>query len=241
MKRLFRALINSTDAVTRVQRLLSCLTLGEYLGVYSLCIPKFSYTQNKDCISNVLIGWLTGLYKLIHIKHTMAPSSYLGLPWWLGGKEPTCLCRRLWFDPRVGKIPWKRKWHSTPVFLPGKIHGQRGLVGYSPWGHKESDMTWWLNNSKAHTKLSVKMLTTQSCRTCGPTDYRPLGSAVQEYWSGLPFPSPGDLPTPRDCTQGSCIAGSTAGRFFTIWATKEAQSLSIIYDKEPGALRGEMI
>ena len=36
---------------------------------------------------------------------------------------------------------WRRKWHPTPVFLPGKSHGQRSLVGYSPWGHKESDTT----------------------------------------------------------------------------------------------------
>ena len=35
--------------------------------------------------------------------------------------------------------PWRRKWHPTPVFLPGKSHGQRSLAGYSPWGHKESD------------------------------------------------------------------------------------------------------
>ena len=41
----------------------------------------------------------------------------------------------------VGKISWRRKWHPTPVFLPGKPHGQRSLVGYSPWGHKESDTT----------------------------------------------------------------------------------------------------
>ena len=40
----------------------------------------------------------------------------------------------------VGKIPWRRKWHPTPVLLPGKSHGQRSLVGYSPWGRKESDM-----------------------------------------------------------------------------------------------------
>ena len=39
------------------------------------------------------------------------------------------------------KIPWRRKWQSTPVLLPGKSHGQRSLVGYRPWGHKESDMT----------------------------------------------------------------------------------------------------
>ena len=39
------------------------------------------------------------------------------------------------------KIPWRRKWQPTPVFLPGKSHGQRSLVGYSPWGCKESDTT----------------------------------------------------------------------------------------------------
>ena len=41
----------------------------------------------------------------------------------------------------IGKIPWRRRWQSTPVFLPGKFHGQRNLVSYSPWGHKESAMT----------------------------------------------------------------------------------------------------
>ena len=40
----------------------------------------------------------------------------------------------------IGKIPWKRKWHRTPAFLLEKSHGQRSLVGYSPWGHKQSDM-----------------------------------------------------------------------------------------------------
>ena len=41
----------------------------------------------------------------------------------------------------VKKIPWRREWLPTPVFLPGESHGQRSLVGYSPWGHKESDTT----------------------------------------------------------------------------------------------------
>ena len=41
----------------------------------------------------------------------------------------------------VGKIPWRREWQPTPVLLPGEFHGQRSLVGYSPWGCKESDMT----------------------------------------------------------------------------------------------------
>ena len=45
------------------------------------------------------------------------------------------------FDPWVRKIPWRRKWKPTPVFLPGESHGWRSLVGYSPWGRKELDTT----------------------------------------------------------------------------------------------------
>ena len=45
------------------------------------------------------------------------------------------------FSPWVGKISWRRKWQPTPVFLPGKFHGRRSLVGYSPWGRKESKTT----------------------------------------------------------------------------------------------------
>ena len=59
-------------------------------------------------------------------------------------KELACQCRRCkrcGFDPWVRKIPWTRKRQPTPVFLPGKSHGQRSLVGYSPWGCKESDTT----------------------------------------------------------------------------------------------------
>ena len=45
------------------------------------------------------------------------------------------------FDPWVKKIPWRRKWQPSPIFLSEKFHGQRSLVGYSPWGCKESEMT----------------------------------------------------------------------------------------------------
>ena len=49
--------------------------------------------------------------------------------------------KRCGFDPWVGKNPWRRAWQPTPVFLPRESHGQRSLVGYGPWGHKELDMT----------------------------------------------------------------------------------------------------
>ena len=45
------------------------------------------------------------------------------------------------FSARVGKMPWRRAWQPTPVFLPGESHAQRSLVGYSPWGRTESDAT----------------------------------------------------------------------------------------------------
>ena len=50
----------------------------------------------------------------------------------------------LGFNPWVGKIPWRRNWQPTPVFLPGESHGWRSMVGYSPRGHKELGMTEWL-------------------------------------------------------------------------------------------------
>ena len=65
-------------------------------------------------------------------------------PRWLSSKESACQCRRhrrCRFNPWVRKIPWRRKWQPTPVFLPGKFHRQRTLAGYSPWGLKVLDTT----------------------------------------------------------------------------------------------------
>ena len=75
------------------------------------------------------------------------------------GKEPTCQCRRRkrhGFNPWVRKIPWRRKWQPTPIYLPGKSHGQRSLVGYSPWGSKESDTTEWLSIDIIKKKNFIK-------------------------------------------------------------------------------------
>ena len=67
--------------------------------------------------------------------------STVGLPWQLRKQSIHLQCRRPGFDPWVGKIPWRRDWQPTPVFLPGEFHGQRSLVISSPWGRKELDMT----------------------------------------------------------------------------------------------------
>ena len=65
----------------------------------------------------------------------------IGLPGGSDGKAPCLQCRRPEFNPWVRKILWRRKWHPTPVLLPGKSHGWRSMVGYSLWGREESDTT----------------------------------------------------------------------------------------------------
>ena len=65
----------------------------------------------------------------------------LGLPWWLSGKESTCQCRRYGVQSLGQDDPLEEVRQPTPVFLPGKSHAQRSLVGYSPWDLKESDTT----------------------------------------------------------------------------------------------------
>ena len=65
-------------------------------------------------------------------------------------------CRRHGFDPWVRKLPWWRKWQSIPIFLPGKSHEQRSLMGCSPQGHTGSDVTEQLNSSS--TCFNVHML-----------------------------------------------------------------------------------
>ena len=83
--------------------------------------------------------------------------SVLGFPCGSAGKESTCNVGGPRFDPSVGKIPWRRKWQSTPALLPGKSHGRKSLIGYSPLGHKESDTAERLTLSLSHFTLPAKV------------------------------------------------------------------------------------
>ena len=88
----------------------------------------------------------------------------MGFPSCTSGKEPTWQCRgckRHGFHSWVCKIPWRRKWQPTPVFLPGKFQGQRILAGHSPRGHKESHMTEQLSmHNNEGTKRYMNLLRT---------------------------------------------------------------------------------
>ena len=92
----------------------------EPMSAFTLCIAKHSYLYQ-------VVPWF---------------DQY---PRWFSGKESTCQCRkarRRGFSPWVRKILWRRKWLPTPVFLPGKSHRQRSLVGYSLWGYKTVEHDW---------------------------------------------------------------------------------------------------
>ena len=110
-------------------------------------IPK----ENKSFFSSkhIWLGWKWKFYLTDKIFSSSEDHSFIcgrnlliiQLPWWFRQLRVSLQCKRPEFDPWVEKIPWRKKWQTTPVFLPGKCHGQRSLAGYSPWGHKELDMT----------------------------------------------------------------------------------------------------
>ena len=86
--------------------------------------------------------WLTNKPLFLNYQNWGSLVYLDGFPWWCSGKDSVCQCRRqkgLGFDLWVSKIPWRRKWQPTPVFLPGKSCGQKSLVGYSLRGCKESN------------------------------------------------------------------------------------------------------
>ena len=124
-------------------------------------------------------------------------------------------------DLWVPKILWRRKWELTTVFLPGKSHEQRSLVGSSPRVTESQTRLTMHASCITEIRKPAEESGGQSLSCvqtlCNPMDCSPLGSSIhgisqQEYWSGLPCPPPGDHPNPRDGTCGSCISGG----FFTL-------------------------
>ena len=114
--------------------------------------PGFNLSQHQG-----LFSWVGSLLQVYIVNATSFQNNW-GFPSGASGKEPACQCRRhkrCGFNLWVGKIPWRRKWQPTGGFLTGESHGQRSLVGYSPWGRKESDTT---ESSLSLASLSIHLL-----------------------------------------------------------------------------------
>ena len=142
-----------------------------FLSIYVWCVyvrvslEEFTEIgKKKGCLMERRLTFhsVSLLYLLNFLSCACYPPLYThwSFPGGTSGKLSTCQCRRhnrLEFDPWVRKIPWSRKWQPMSVFLPGKYHGQRSLVGCSPWGCKESETTERL--SVIHMRKKVgKML-----------------------------------------------------------------------------------
>ena len=89
-------------------------------------LPSYRHAQ---FLSNLHTYVCVCIYVCVYIQSSVVAQTVKNLP----------TMKKPWFNPWVGKIPQRREWLPTPVFLPGEFHGQRSLVGYSPWGRKESD------------------------------------------------------------------------------------------------------
>ena len=88
-------------------------------------------------------------------------------PRWFSGKGSTCQCRRHRFKSWVRRMPWRRKWLSTSVFLLVKLHEQRSLVGYSPWGLKQVDSTGY-THTHTHTHITIYVFMSCLSSLCCP-------------------------------------------------------------------------
>ena len=101
------------------------------------------------------------------------------------GKNICLECRRHGFDPWIRKIPGRREWLPTPVFLPGEYYGYRSLVGCSPWGHKESNMT---KHSHTHLYLGKHIsfcFTSRNYRAKYDSDMVMALSLGLHIWGGI--------------------------------------------------------
>ena len=102
-----------------------------YLTTSSSATPFYSWSQSFPASASFPVSWLF-ISGGQSIGDSASASVLPGLPTWLSGTESTCQCRRREFDPWVRNIPWRKKWRTAPVFLPGTSHGQKSLVGRVP-------------------------------------------------------------------------------------------------------------
>ena len=118
-----------------------CIHIHTHIHIYVyLGFPGGSDSKESACNAGDL-GSIPGSGRFPG-KRNGYPCQYSwGFPGGSDGKRTYLQCRRPGFDPWVRKMPWRRDWLTTPIFLPGEVHGQRSLAGYNPWCCKELDTT----------------------------------------------------------------------------------------------------
>ena len=120
--------------------------------------PKIKSATVSPSVSHEVMGpdAMIFVFWMLSFKPTFGQPSIFSIhifqllfsfsPFWMvkltDGSSVCLQCRRPGFNPWVRKIPWRREGQPAPIFLPGKSHGQRRLVGYSPWGHKKLGHDW---------------------------------------------------------------------------------------------------
>ena len=137
------------DWVVLLLLLLNCINCLYALEIKLLLVTSFAniFSHSVDCLHLFMVSF--AVQKLVSLikSHLCIFVYFYCLRTSLVAQTVKCIqCGRLGFDPWVGKILWRRKWQPTPVFLPGKSHGWRSLVGYCSWRRKESDMTEQLHD-----------------------------------------------------------------------------------------------
>ena len=123
--------------------------LLQLLIITSCKTPQNQPTEGSICNKQNLGNRVSDSIVTLLLSVLELQNVWASLVAWMVKCLPTI--RETWFNPWVGKITWRRKWQPASVFMPGKSNGLRSLVGYSPWGCKESDMTEWLLFTSLHS------------------------------------------------------------------------------------------
>ena len=153
----FLAIINSATMNIRVQ-----VFMWMYVSISLGCIPRSSISESYG---NSMVSFLRNCWTVSkssctvlhsHQQHIRVPTSappcwHLSLNILFSTATLVGVKTRCGFDSWFRKMPWIRKWQTTPVFLPGKSHGQRSLVGYSPWICRVYTTEHWAEHSMLKT------------------------------------------------------------------------------------------
>ena len=140
-----RCMDPTIDFSWKISLCFAFLTRGSYCinlfvkALKRVLYEKFYKTCRPVLCKSFIMFILYKIENISFVRFLQGTKVTRGFPGGASDKESTCQCRRLercGFDSYVGKTPWSRKWQPTPVFVPGKFHGQRSLAGYSPWCHR---------------------------------------------------------------------------------------------------------